>query len=254
MALLSVVIICKNEEGNIATCLKSAQQISNDIVVYDNGSTDETKQVVEPFDARFIEGEWKGFGLTKKKATSLALHDWVLNLDADEALDDTLVESIKNLLLDDDEVVYELRFKNYLGNEFLRFGEWGGDKHIRLFNRNKVQWNEAAVHESLIMPAVKKIKLQGYVLHRTVKNVTDYAAKTIKYALLNAEKYQQAGKKSSLIIMIAAPVFTFVKYFIFKLGFLDGYKGWVCAKMTAWYTWLKYARLRELQQQQNRKE
>ncbi|HEY9364814.1 MAG TPA: hypothetical protein VIQ00_16245, partial [Chitinophagaceae bacterium] len=164
---------------------------------------------------------------------------------------EVLMDELEKLSLSDAQVVYEMRFKNFLGNKYLRYGEWGGDKHIRLFNRQKVNWNDAPVHESLVLPLiVKKIKLNGFVLHRTVKNMADYAAKTVKYAMLNAEKYHQAGKKTSLVMIMVAPAFAFVKYYFLKLGFLDGYKGWLCAKMTAWYTWLKYSRLKELQHHQ----
>jgi glycosyltransferase involved in cell wall biosynthesis len=248
MALISVVIICKNEADNISVCLQSVQRITNDIVVYDNGSTDGTQDVVRRYDARLVQAAWEGFGTTKQKATALAKYDWILNLDADEALDETLVNALQKILLDDENVVYEMQFKNFLGDTYLRYGEWGGDKHIRLFNRQKVNWNDAPVHESLVLPAaIKKIKLNGFVLHHTVKNMADYAAKTVKYAMLNAEKYHQEGKKASLVMVVAAPAFAFVKYYFLKLGFLDGYKGWLCAKMTAWYTWLKYSRLKELQ-------
>ena len=251
MALISVVIICKNEVDNISACLQSVQCISDDVVVYDNGSTDGTQDVAKRYNARLVEGAWEGFGATKQKATALAKYDWILNLDADEALDEALMDELEKLSLSDAQVVYEMRFKNFLGNKYLRYGEWGGDKHIRLFNRQKVNWNDAPVHESLVLPLiVKKIKLNGFVLHRTVKNMADYAAKTVKYAMLNAEKYHQAGKKTSLVMIMVAPAFAFVKYYFLKLGFLDGYKGWLCAKMTAWYTWLKYSRLKELQHHQ----
>jgi Glycosyltransferases involved in cell wall biogenesis len=251
MALISVVIICKNEVDNISACLQSVQCISDDVVVYDNGSTDGTQDVAKRYNARLVEGAWEGFGATKQKATALAKYDWILNLDADEALDEVLMDELEKLSLSDAQVVYEMRFKNFLGNKYLRYGEWGGDKHIRLFNRQKVNWNDAPVHESLVLPLiVKKIKLNGFVLHRTVKNMADYAAKTVKYAMLNAEKYHQAGKKTSLVMIMVAPAFAFVKYYFLKLGFLDGYKGWLCAKMTAWYTWLKYSRLKELQHHQ----
>ena len=132
----------------------------------------------------------------------------------------------------------------------MKYGEWGGDKHIRLFNRNTAHWNDAPVHEQLIMPEgiiVKKLK--GYVLHQTMKDVEDYRDKTIKYAMLSAEKYYRQGKKATWFKLRLAPAFTFFNYYILKFGFLDGHTGYVCARMTAWYTFLKYARLKELNQQ-----
>ena len=247
MQKISVVIICKNEEEEIGRCLQSVQGLTDDIVVLDNGSIDNTKNIVRNAGARLIEESWEGFGKTKNKATSLAKYNWVLNLDADESIDQELKEALSNLQLDSDNEVFEIKFKNFLGDTYLRFGEWGGDKHIRLFNRNKVSWNEARVHEGLLFPpGIKVKKVKGFVLHYTVKNVAEFAEKMRRYALLNAEKYAEAGKKSSWLNIYAAALFSFMKYYIFKLGFLDGWAGWICAKMTSYYTYIKYARLLEL--------
>jgi len=247
MKSLSVVIICKNEAGIIGRTLLSLQGISDNIIVYDNGSTDDTIQIVRQSGAEVHEGAWEGFGKTKKKATSLAKYDWVLSLDADEAIDEKLKRSIQQLKLDDENRVYELRFRNFMGNRYLRYGEWGGDKHIRLFNRKKVNWDDAPVHEQLVIPENAVVqRLPGYVLHQTFENIKEYESKMINYARLNAEKYQQQGKKASWFRMRLAPGFTFLKFYIFKLGFLDGRAGYISARMTAHYTFLKYSKLREL--------
>jgi len=147
----------------------------------------------------------------------------------------------------DDKTVYKFRFKNFLGNKWLRFGEWGNDKHIRLFNRKHIKWNEAEVHEQLIFPEDVKVETpNGYVLHYTVKSVEDYKNKMKNYAQLNAEKYFRQGKKGSAWKQWLSPVFSFIQNYIFKLGFLDGAAGFTSAKITAWYTFLKYQRLKEL--------
>jgi glycosyltransferase involved in cell wall biosynthesis len=247
MQRISVVIICKNEEEKIGRCLKSLQGLTDDIVVLDNGSIDDTKEIVRKLGARLIEESWEGFGKTKNKATNLAKYDWVLNLDADESIDEELKQELLNLPLNNDDVVFEMKFKNFLGNHYLRFGEWGGDKHIRLFNRSKVNWNEARVHESLLLPPGVQIKrLKGFVLHYTVRSVAEFASKMLYYGLLNAEKYFEEGRKSSWVNIYVSPAFSFIKYYIFKLGFLDGWAGWVCARMTSYYTFIKYTRLLEL--------
>lgn len=250
MQKISVVIVCKNEEEEIGRCLRSLHGFTDDIVVLDNGSTDHTKERVREEGARLIEESWEGFGKTKNKATKFAKYDWILNLDADESVDETLKRSLLNLSLDNDEEVFQIRFKNFFGKKYLRFGEWGDDKHIRVFNRNKVRWDEAIVHEGLmISPGIKIKKTEGYVLHYTVKNVAEYANKVVKYASLSAEKYAKQGKRSSWLKMNLAPLFAFLKYYIFKFGFLDGKEGFICARMTSYYTFIKYARLLELNQQ-----
>lgn len=247
MQKISVVIVCKDEEDEIGNTLQSLEGLTDDIVVLDNGSTDNTKNIVRNSHARLIEESWEGFGKTKNKATGFAKYDWVLNLDADESIDDELKNSLLNLSLQNDNEVFEIKFKNFLGDTYLRFGEWGGDRHIRLFNRRKVNWDEAVVHEGLILPAGIGIrKLEGFVLHRTVKNEAEFAGKMNRYGLLNAEKYAREGKRSSWVKIYLAPVFSFFKYYIFKLGFLDGRAGFVCAKMSSYYTHIKYARLLEL--------
>jgi len=247
MQSLSVVIICKNEAGIIGQTLQSLEGLCDDIIVYDNGSTDNTIELVKKFNVQLHAGNWEGFGKTKNKAIALAKHDWILSLDADEAVDETLKSSLLALQLSDEKVVYELKYKNFLGKKHLRYGEWGSDKHIRLFNRKTVSWDDAAVHEELVIPEFKKImKLKGYVLHHTMADINDYASKMVRYAMLNAEKYHRLRIKSSFFKIRVAPGLTFFNYFILKLGFLDGYAGYVCARMTSWYTFLKYARLREL--------
>jgi glycosyltransferase involved in cell wall biosynthesis len=247
MQKVSVVIICKDEEEEIGRTLQSLGGLTDDIVVLDNGSTDNTKNIVRDLGARLVEESWEGFGKTKNKATRFAKYDWILNLDADESIDAELKNSLLNLPLQNADEVFEIKFKNFFGDTYLRFGEWGRDRHIRLFNREKVNWNEAIVHEGLIFPPGVRIeKLKGFVLHYTVKNRAEFAGKMLRYGLLNAEKYAREGKRSSWLRIYLAPVFTFLKYYIFRLGFLDGRAGFICATMSSYYTHVKYARLLEL--------
>jgi glycosyltransferase involved in cell wall biosynthesis len=246
----SIVIICKNEKGNIERVLHSIMDITDDVVVYDSGSTDGTVEALQQFGVRVEQGPWMGFGRTKGHAVSLTAHDWVLCLDADEALDEELQQSLKALTFGDNNTVYQLRFKNLLGHKHLKWGEWGGDKHIRLFNRQVVKWDDAIIHESLqIPPAAKVVTLKGNVLHRTMRDTVEYSQKMVNYALLNAEKYHRQGKKATVLKRFLAPLFSFLKHYIFQLGFLDGWEGLLSARMTAFYTFLKYARLHELWKQ-----
>lgn len=244
----SVVIVCKNEAAAIGPVLQSVQHLTDDVLVYDNGSTDNTVQVAQAYqNVRVHQGPWLGFGKTKQAATELAKYDWVLSLDADEALDEELQQQLAQLKFGNEKTVYNLAYKNFLGNTHVKWGEWGFDKHIRLFNRQAVSWNSAPVHEELVMPKDVVVKmLKGYVLHRTMKDTEEYSHKVVRYALLNAEKYYAKGKKSTWLKRVVSPKFAFVKYYIFMLGFLDGWAGLVCARMTAFYTFLKYTRLHEL--------
>ncbi len=248
----SIVIVCKNEARVIGSTLESIRGVTDDVIVYDNGSTDDTMEIVKSYPVCLYTGSWEGFGKTKNKAIAHAKYDWILSLDADEAMDDNLKDSLSNIDLSNEKLIYKVRFRNFLGTKPIKFGEWGRDWHTRFFNRKVVSWDEEPVHEKLIMPEGHMMKiLKGFLLHRTVENISDYSTKTVKYALLNAEKYHRRGLKSSWVKIRLAPVFNFFIYYIIKGGFLDGHAGYVCAKMTAHYTFLKYSRLRELNRQTN---
>jgi len=247
MQKLSVVIVCKNGAKVIEETIKSFSGLTDDILIYDNGSTDGTQEKVKGTEAKLFEGSWEGFGKTKNKANALAQHDWILSLDADEAIDDELKKNLVSLDLSNEMIVYEIRFKNFLGNKWLRFGEWGDDKHIRLFDRKKIQWNDAAVHERLLLPTGIQTKiLKGHILHHTSNSIDDHINKTIAYAKLNAEKYSRQHKRAGFFKLRIAPGLTFFQHYILRLGFLDGWEGYFIAKTTAWYTFLKYSYLREM--------
>ncbi len=253
MQKLSVVIICKNEAEVIGKTLQSFNGLTDDIIVYDNGSDDGTKEIVKLFNARLCEGSWEGFGKTKNKANALAKYDWILSLDADEAIDEELKENLLKANLSEEKAVYEIRFKNFFGKKWLRFGEWGNDKHIRLFNRKVVSWDTAAVHESLIFPkSVKKLLISGFVLHQTTANAQEYERKMKNYAVLSAENYFHLGKKAGILKIYSSTIFSFIKNYFFKLGFLDGSVGFACARINACYTFIKYKRLKELNKEENR--
>jgi len=247
MQSLSVVIVCKNGAKVIGETIKSFSGLTDDVLIYDNGSTDGTKDIAKQSNARLVEGNWDGFGKTKNKANALAKYDWILSLDADEAIDEELKENLLKQTLVDEKKVFEFKFKNFLGSKWLRFGEWGNDKHIRLFNRMTIKWNDANVHESLLLPKdVKIISIPGYVLHKTAADVSEYENKMENYAALNAEKYFKQQKNSGSLKMFFSALFSFLKNYFFKLGFLDGAMGYHCARINARYTFLKYKKLDEL--------
>ncbi len=246
---LSIVIICKNGEELLSKVLDSVQGLGNEILFYDSGSCDRSKQIAKRYGAKIIEGKWEGYGRTRWKAAQLAQYDWILMLDADEVIDKELKQSISKINLQKLNVVYDLSYKNFFGDKHMRHGEWGNDSHVRLGNRKGVRTDGETVHEKLfVQPGIEIKKLQGYILHYTVKNSVDLANKQTEYAWLCAEKYFRQGKRTKFINLYFSPMFTFLKNYFFKLGFLDGWQGFVCAKMSAWYTFLKYSRLKEIHQ------
>jgi glycosyltransferase involved in cell wall biosynthesis len=244
---ISVVIITKNEAHIIANTLQSLQAVTSDIVIVDSGSTDDTIAICKKMNATVIETDWSGYGINKNKGIEAAKHDWILSLDADEAIDVELRQSLLQLVSGNEAEVFNIRFKNFFCGKWIRFGEWGFDWHIRLFNRKKVHWNNVAVHENLVFPEhVTVTKLKGNILHYTVQNHQEYDAKTDYYARMNAKKYFTAGKKTSWFKQYLSPAFAFLQHYIFRLGFLDGKEGFIIAKTTARYTFLKYRYLKEM--------
>lgn len=244
---ISVVIICRNEAHIIGKTITAVKGFANDIVVVDSGSTDGTQSIVTSLGARLIETGWEGYGPNKNKGVAAAANDWILSIDADEIVDNELAHTLQNLPLTDTSVIYMIRFRAFLGEQMIRYGEWSNDRHIRLYNRKHGGWNQAEVHEGLVFPAdTRTLTLKGYIHHYTSRNLEDFAAKTVNYAMLNALKYHQQGKRAGWLKCRLAPGFSFVKNYLFRLGFLDGEAGYTVARMNAWYTWLKYARLREL--------
>lgn len=246
---ISVVIITKNEALNIGNTLQSLRGLTDDIVIVDSGSTDRTLEICRESGATIIETSWDGYGINKNKGVLAAKNDWILSLDADEAIDETLKAFLLSPGLADENTVGNIKFKNFYCKKRIRFGEWSGDRHVRLFNRKMAKWNEVAVHENLVSEAGMKTQmLKGNILHYTSNSREEYINKTIAYAKLNALKYHQQGKRAGFLKLRLSPAFTFLQNYIFRLGFLDGREGFLIAKTTAWYTFLKYSFLNKMNQ------
>ncbi len=245
--LLSIVIITKNEQNNIGRTLSSIKKLSDDIIIVDSGSTDETLTICKEFNCRIIETEWKGYGETKNLGNQAAKYDWILSIDADESVSEQLSSFLLSLSPDNNNLVYLIRIKNFFCQKLIRFGSWGNDNHLRFFNRKNTKWNNAAVHESLLFEETPEIKkAEGYLLHYTYNTITEYLDKVDYYSKLNAEKYYRKGKKATLVKLHISPGFTFVKDYFFKGGILDGKYGLLIARISARGTKLKYQYLKEM--------
>jgi glycosyltransferase involved in cell wall biosynthesis len=255
MAPVSIVIITKNEAGVIAGCIQKCRLITDDVIVIDNDSTDGTPEIACAIGCRVYKTTWDGYGANKNKGIGVAGYDWILSIDADEMPDDELIKSLGELKFDNPAVVYDIKFRSYFGEKPIRFGSWGRDHHIRLFNRTLVKWSETIVHETLILPEkiqVKKIK--GHIDHYSVKDITEYDIKCSYYAMLSAKKYFKAGKKASVAKLYISPVFGFVKNYFFYLGILDGREGFEIAKTAVKNTKRKYHYLRRMGNMQEKKQ
>lgn len=248
MVPVSVVIITKNEAEIIARSVAMAMRLTDDIVIVDNSSTDNTARIAESYGCRVFNESWNGYGANKNKGIKQARYNWILSIDADEIIDEQLIAAIQAIDFNKADIIYDIRFKTYFGQKLIRFGSWGRDHHLRLFNRGNVCWSELPVHETLIFPknTIRKA-LSGYIHHYSVKDEYECREKATYYASLSAKKYYAAGKSSNMLKMHFAPAFNFVRNYFFYLGFLDGAEGWYIACNTAKNTWLKYHYLYNLE-------
>ncbi len=255
MVPVSIIIITKNEADIVACCIHKARLITDDVVIIDSGSTDETADIAEMYGCRVYKKPWEGYGTNKNTGIEAAKYDWILSVDADEVPDEELTRSLHKLSFDDPAMVYDIKFKSYFGKKPVHFGNWGRDHHIRLFNRKLVKWSETMVHETLVLPeGIATKKITGRLHHFSVKDISEYDSKCAYYANLSAKKYFREGKKSGIIKLYLSPLFGFIRNYFFYLGFLDGRAGWDIAKTTAKNTRRKYQYLNQLENQQGKKQ
>ena len=250
MAELSVVIITRNEDHNIHDCIHSALLLSNDVIVIDSGSTDNTISLANIAGARVIEQEWKGYGYARNLGASLAKNDWIISLDADERITPLLAGNIKKASLERN-MIYRFKRENFLGLQKINFGTAGFDKVIRVYHRFDTSWDLTVVHEKLIGDCIVS-KIEGTLQHFSMKDIYDYREKSILYARLSAQKYFAQGRSAGFIKRFISPAFNAVKSYVFQLGFLDGRTGFELSRAIAHYTWLKYEFLYQLELQGQR--
>jgi glycosyltransferase involved in cell wall biosynthesis len=241
MLPVSVVIITKNEEAIIEKCISKVRLITSDVVIIDNNSADQTAFIAMKNGCRVYYSNRANYGSNKNKGISLAKHDWILSIDADEIPDIELILALHDLTLDDPTVVYDIMYRSYFGNKRIKHGRWGRDHHIRLFNRKMVKWSEPKVHEKLILPKnIRVEKLAGYLHHYSVADSSECIAKAENYARLSAEHYFDGGKRSGFSSLYLSPIFAFLTDYLFFLGFMDGKEGFAIAKSIYKNKWLKY--------------
>ncbi len=244
MNKISVVIIAKNEEHNIQRCIESAV-FADEIIVYDSGSVDQTVVIARKLGAKAFTGEWMGFGPTKRHATELASHDWILSIDADEEVSSELqAEILKRRETLIPEVGYRIpRLSNYLGR-WIRHGGWYPDYQLRLFNRKQSGWSSDLIHEKVKSKSVDTFSSQ---LNHYVFNSIDHQVQTNnRYSSLQATEMFKQGKKFSWFHFITKPYVKFLECYFLKRGFLDGWVGYLIARNAAYSVFLKWAKLKEL--------
>jgi (heptosyl)LPS beta-1,4-glucosyltransferase len=248
MEKITAVIISQNEERNIGRCLASLEGVVDEVIVVDSGSTDRTEVLCREAGAHFEHHDWAGYSEQKNYANSLATSPWILSIDADEALSLTLRESLLQLKAKglDGSMVYSFnRLTNYCG-QWIHHCGWYPDRCTRLWRKGVASWG-GLVHEGLsYTETVRHANVKGDLLHYSYSPANDLAKRQVHYAALAARKAHEAGKKTTALGVWLRPGWTFFRNYVLKGGFLDGHAGYTVCRMTAFYTFLKYEQLREL--------
>jgi glycosyltransferase involved in cell wall biosynthesis len=251
---LSVIIITLNEEENLPRTLQSLKVIEEsnletEVLILDSGSTDQTEVIAETFGAKFVVQNWLGYSKQKNHALTMTSGDWILFLDADEELPEVLVKEIQSAILSPDPSrAYALKRKTYYLNRILHYA-WYPDIKTRLVNRGSdPEWVGEIVHEDLILnkSGVSTITLESPLVHYSYRSMSHHFEKTLNYAKLSAEDYALRKKKFHYWNLFLNPLVAFVRLYFIRQGFRDGFPGLVAGFSTFFYTFLKYALLKEI--------
>ncbi len=240
---ISATIITLNEERNIARAIESLQ-CADEILVVDAGSTDRTVDIASKLGARVLENPWSGYAAQKNFASGNASHDWILSIDADESLSETLHAEILHIKKFGPQFdAYTMpRLAQYLGR-WIQHSGWYPDRKVRLFDRRKARWKGDYVHES-----VKVIGSTGHLdanlLHFTCDSLSEHLRTMDRYTTLAAEQLIDQKAQIGFAKLVLDPLWTFFNTYFLKQGFRDGVEGLCIAYMAAFYNFLKYAKAR----------
>ncbi|MBI5858355.1 MAG: glycosyltransferase family 2 protein [Sphingobacteriales bacterium] len=253
MYKLSVVIITFNEERNIARCIESVKPVADEIIVLDSFSTDKTVAIAKSCGAVVFQEKFRGYIGQKNAAIELASHDYILSLDADEALDEQLIASVLEARKNFHSRAYSMnRCTCYCGH-FIKHGLWYPDKKIRLFDRRVSHWGGLNPHDKVVVAEVFPIThLKGNILHYSFNTTEDLVWQHNRMSSIAAASLYTAGKRSNWFKMLVRPAWAFLNGFFFRRGFLDGIDGFTIAVNTSHQVFLKYSKLFRLQKTNHR--
>jgi glycosyltransferase involved in cell wall biosynthesis len=242
---LTVAIIAHNAAGQIGPCLASVG-FADEILVVDSGSTDDTVEIARRHGARVESREWLGFGRQKQLAVSLARHDWVLCLDVDERVSEALARSIREALAGRRYRAFRMARRNRFLGRWLSHGEGYPDWVVRFFHRTHASWSNDEVHEAVLTTA-EVGRLEGDLLHESAEDVATYMSKQNRYTTLHSQALFRQGVRASYWRLAASPLARFVKFYLLRLGFLDGGPGFAHIVIGCNNSFHKYLKLIELE-------
>ena len=241
---VSVAIIANNEADRIEMTLKSVSHFASQIVVIDSGSTDGTQDLCRSYGAEVYEESWKGFAGQKNSLTDKCSCEWILYLDADEVITEKLHREIETAITRNDVAGFSINRKTFYLGRLLEHA-WQKNYRLRLVKKSaNPLWRGEIVHEELVIDGICE-NLKEHLVHYSYRDIRDHFIRTIKYARLSAYSYKKRGRRPSLVKLLVNPIFSFIKLYIIKFGFLDGIAGLVAGVSAYIYTFLKYAFLYE---------
>jgi glycosyltransferase involved in cell wall biosynthesis len=244
---LSVAIIASNEEDNLPRCLESLGGIAQEIILFHNDCIDQTVEIAEQYNAQCFEHPWQGFCEQTKLAMSKTSQDWILYMDADEALSSKLRNSIIKLLSNNIPMDFDgftcNRLSFFMG-KWIKHGDWYPDTKLRLARADNVKCVGGKDHHRLVVDG-KVQKLEGNLLHYSYPSLTTFVEKTIYFSDIYLQRQIDAGQRWKLHNAIVRPVWRFFRAYFLRLGFLDGFPGFFIATATAYMALVRHSRLYE---------
>lgn len=247
---ISLVMIVKNEEKNIAKSLESVKDLVSEMIVVDSGSTDNTMKIAQSYGAKIFKRDFDSFSNQKNYALSLAMNEWVLHLDADEVLSQELKEEIKKTLENTKYDGFILTRTNFFLGKQMKYSGLNKEYRLRLAKKSLSKYVGGLIHEELVVDG-KIGKLNNVFYHYFCQTLDGYFVKFDQYTTFGAIKMFEKNKKAKNIDIIFRPPFEFVKRYILKLGFLDGLEGFVWAVLGSYYSFTKYIKFYLLQKGNN---
>ena len=242
MAKISACIISYNEENKIEDCLKSLQDLADEIIIVDSNSTDNTLNIAKKYTDKIFFHDFQGYGKQKNLATDKATNNWIISLDCDERLSielKTSIKSIKDRL--DDDTVYSMARKTFYIYRWLEHC-WYPDRKIRLFNKSKTRWLDNDVHESVDTSNMQTISLTGDILHYSFNSLSDHLKTIDSFTEIGANELVRKNKSVNVIDPLTHASWTFLKLYIFKRGFLDGFAGLIVSVLSYMHVFIKYSK------------
>jgi len=243
MAKVSACIISYNEEKKIEDCLKSLVGVVDEIIVVDSCSTDKTVEIATKYTDKIYAQEFLGHIEQKNLAVSKASNDWILSLDCDERLSETLKNSIIEVLPKINQLdAYKMARKTYYVYRWLNHC-WYPDMKIRLFNRQKAQWGGVNPHDKIVVEGNKIQVIKGDILHYSFDSVSAHIQTLDKFTEIGANEIIKRGKRVNLLSPFTHALWTFIRMYILRRGFLDGLAGLVASVLSFMHVYIKYSKV-----------